>query len=347
MLVHGSPGDGRSWVRVIPLLADRFHVMAVDLPGYGRSDPLPEHETNRTAAMGATVSVLIESFSEPVRLCGHSYGGNVALHAAIHRPATVKHLTLLEPVAFRALKLADDRHTLAAATQFFSSYTDRVTGGETDAVSDMIDFWFGRGSFSKLPSAVQAYLKASAAKNGVDVRASLSETTTCAELRTLTGPATVAYGDASPATAAAIARALARLLPNSETCTVAGAAHGMLDTHPAGPERIFTIPLRPGYDGRDGGGDVAVGRSERPAAARPARRASGGARGRRHRPEHAGVALRLDRVAARARRAGALHERAVCGQRGDVEHPAAAARGRRGAARVRGELGAASLRRRG
>lgn len=245
MLVHGSPGDGRSWVRVIPLLADRFHVMAVDLPGYGRSDPLPEHETNRTAAMGATVSVLIESLSEPVRLCGHSYGGNVALHAAIHRPATVKHLTLLEPVAFRALKLADDRHTLAAATQFFSSYTDRVTGGETDAVSDMIDFWFGRGSFSKLPSAVQAYLKASAAKNGVDVRASLSETTTCAELRTLTGPATVAYGDASPATAAAIARALARLLPNSETCTVAGAAHGMLDTHPQDVAALVgALPMR-------------------------------------------------------------------------------------------------------
>lgn len=232
LLVHGSPGDGRSWARVIPLLVGRFRVVAVDLPGYGRSDPLPEHETSRTTAMGAAVAALIDSLGEPVRLCGHSYGGNVALHAAVLRPGKVRSLTLLEPVAFRALELVGDEATLAAAKRFFVDYADRVIGGEPDAVSEMIDYWFGSDSFSKLPPAVQGHLRASAAKNGADVRASFSETLTRAQLQLILAPSTVAYGDASPATAAAIARALVRLLPNAELRSIADAKHGLLDTHP-------------------------------------------------------------------------------------------------------------------
>ena len=33
VLMHGSPGDSRSWGRVMPHLRDRFRVLAVDLPG--------------------------------------------------------------------------------------------------------------------------------------------------------------------------------------------------------------------------------------------------------------------------------------------------------------------------
>lgn len=144
----------------------------------------------------------------------------------------VSRLTLLEPVAFRALELAGDEQTLGPATRFFSNYADRVTAGESEAVGEMIDFWFGPGAFSKLPPAVQAYLKGGAAKNGADVRAALSEAISVAQLQAFSGPLTVAYGIASPETAAAIARALVRLLPRAQICAIPGAAHGMIETHP-------------------------------------------------------------------------------------------------------------------
>ncbi len=40
-LVHGSPGDGRAWSRVVSRLVGRVRILAPDLPGYGGSDPLP------------------------------------------------------------------------------------------------------------------------------------------------------------------------------------------------------------------------------------------------------------------------------------------------------------------
>jgi pimeloyl-ACP methyl ester carboxylesterase len=77
------------------------------------------------------------------RLCGHSYGGNVALHAAIARPMPVQSLVLSEPVFFRALYLAREQQALEAAVRFFSTYADRVERGEAAAVAEMIDYWIG------------------------------------------------------------------------------------------------------------------------------------------------------------------------------------------------------------
>jgi pimeloyl-ACP methyl ester carboxylesterase len=231
ILVHGSPGEGRSWARVAPLLAGHYRVVVPDLPGYGRSDPLPDAATGRTAAMGAAIGVLIQSLGRDVHLCGHSYGANVALHAAVSNRSKVGRLTLLEPVFFRALHLVGDKEVLEPAVRFFSAYADRVTGGEPEAVCDMIDYWFGGGAFAKLPATVQGFLKTAAAKNGVDVRAAFSETMTLEQLAAFTNPATVAYGATSPATAPAIAGALVGLLPHAQLQVISGAHHGMLDTH--------------------------------------------------------------------------------------------------------------------
>ncbi len=231
VLIHGSPGEGRSWARVTPLLADSFRVVIPDLPGYGRSDSLPGTVVDRTAAMGAAVGQLIQSLDGAVHVCGHSYGGSVALHAAVANPSKVTTLTLFEPVFFRALELSGEDAVLQPATRFFAAYADRVTGGEPEAVSDMIDYWFGSGTFATLPLSAQGFLKAAAPKNGVDVRASLSEKLTPEQLAGFTNPTVVACGTASPATAPAIAAALARLLPHAQVEMIPGAHHGMLDTH--------------------------------------------------------------------------------------------------------------------
>ncbi len=43
VLLHGYPSSSRMWDRLIPLLADRYRLIAPDYPGFGHSDaPSPD-----------------------------------------------------------------------------------------------------------------------------------------------------------------------------------------------------------------------------------------------------------------------------------------------------------------
>ncbi|HYM04680.1 MAG TPA: alpha/beta hydrolase [Stellaceae bacterium] len=232
ILVHGSPGDGRTWRRLAKQVSGEFRVLTPDLPGYGNAEPLSSDPENRTEAMAAAITALIDGCDAPVRLCGHSYGGNVALHAAMQRPEHVAGLVLLEPVFFQALALTGKVKVLAESVAYFASYADNVLGGDREAVRTMVDFWFGGGTFVKLPQPVRDFLLALAPKNALDVRASFAETATREQLAALAMPVTIAYGDRSPPVAPEIARALAELLPRCRLRAIQGASHGMVDSHP-------------------------------------------------------------------------------------------------------------------
>ncbi len=232
VLVHGSPGEGRSWSRVISRLKDRFRVICPDLPGFGKSDELPENAECRTPAMASSVVQLIQACGSPVVLAGHSFGGNVALHAALQAPSgTVDRLVLLEPVFFRALELAGNTTTLAPAAAFFEDYASRALAGEPDAVRLMISFWFGDSAWDRMPQPMRGFLNAAAARNALDVRGTFREKVSMEDLASFQRPVLVAYGSLSPPITAAIAEALAKLMPLARPSVIDGATHGMLDSH--------------------------------------------------------------------------------------------------------------------
>jgi pimeloyl-ACP methyl ester carboxylesterase len=91
LLLHGFPTSGHMFRELIPLLADRFHIVAPDLPGFGRSDLPPRDAFTYTFARLAEV---IGRFTEVVNLKRFAiyifdYGAPVGLRIAIKHPERI------------------------------------------------------------------------------------------------------------------------------------------------------------------------------------------------------------------------------------------------------------------
>lgn len=65
LLLHGFPSAGHMFRDLIPHLSDRFHIVAPDLPGFGRSDMPPREEFSYTFDRVADV---IDRFTEVIGL---------------------------------------------------------------------------------------------------------------------------------------------------------------------------------------------------------------------------------------------------------------------------------------
>ena len=96
LLVHGLAGSSANWVEVLPELVARHRVLAVELPGHARSEPLPRGATTEDFAQ-AVAGVLEAEGVEAALVAGHSFGGLVALRLARLRPELVRGLLLVCP----------------------------------------------------------------------------------------------------------------------------------------------------------------------------------------------------------------------------------------------------------
>ncbi|MBB5953943.1 pimeloyl-ACP methyl ester carboxylesterase [Saccharothrix tamanrassetensis] len=93
LLIHGEGSVAEQWYDILRGLAGSYRVIAVDLPGYGYTKPIPDGSVPALASfVGRFVRAL--GLERPV-LIGHSLGGAVAVHAALARPNRVPALVLV------------------------------------------------------------------------------------------------------------------------------------------------------------------------------------------------------------------------------------------------------------
>lgn len=91
VLLHGAGVDSAmlSWAEVIPLLSERYRVVAPDLPGYGASDRINGEYT--LSFYTEIIKGIIETFAEkPVILVGLSLGGGICLNMALTYPELIR-----------------------------------------------------------------------------------------------------------------------------------------------------------------------------------------------------------------------------------------------------------------
>jgi pimeloyl-ACP methyl ester carboxylesterase len=94
LCIHGLGSSAVSWQRFADGLASDHRVLAVDLPGHGRSP-----RAGRSVGVQANTLLLQRLLDQigPAVLVGHSMGGALSVLQAVARPADVRGLVLLAP----------------------------------------------------------------------------------------------------------------------------------------------------------------------------------------------------------------------------------------------------------
>jgi pimeloyl-ACP methyl ester carboxylesterase len=83
VLLHGIGLTHRSWTPVLPALERSHDVIALDLPGFGESPPLPQGRPSTVPSLvDAVEGVLEEAGLDDAHVAGNSLGGWVALELA-------------------------------------------------------------------------------------------------------------------------------------------------------------------------------------------------------------------------------------------------------------------------
>lgn len=135
VLIHGLGNSGlRDWLHVIPKLENNYHIIALDLPGFGESDPTSIQLAPLRYAQ--LLNWLIPQFSqEKVIVIGHSMGGAIGLRFAAQFPDKVKRLIMVDTAgvlhrsAFvrHMTKMPDRYQWLAKYQQRFNFVDSAVT----------------------------------------------------------------------------------------------------------------------------------------------------------------------------------------------------------------------------
>jgi len=225
------------------LLAPRFHVLAPDSYGSGRSRDWPSDRFISLRDEVALIEPVLARAGSPLALVGHSYGAAVALIAALANPGRVRAMALYEPTLFALLDAealppneADGiRKGVADASVALDA------GNQNAAAERFIDYWMGEGSWERTPDERKAPIAASVRNIRRWAHALFTEPTPLAAFRSLDIPVLYMVGKRSPPSSRGVARLLANALPRVEVVGFEELGHMGPVTH---PDRVNDVIAR-------------------------------------------------------------------------------------------------------
>lgn len=233
LLVHASSSSSAQWRHLIERLSPRFHVIAVDIYGHGRS---PRWAATRDLTLEDEVALLepILPTGERIHLVGHSYGGAIAVAMALAYPDRVGSLSLYEPALWGTLvrECRDE-----AATQELVSLRDEtvayIDAGDPRAAAErFVDYWGGGGGWSALSEERQAALVAGMPALRSGWKAVFSTRPPLREVCDIAVPWFLATGTRSTRPPRRVIELLSGALSGPEVVELAGLNHLGPITHP-------------------------------------------------------------------------------------------------------------------
>jgi pimeloyl-ACP methyl ester carboxylesterase len=250
--LHSNASSFSQWRDLMEMLSPKFHVLAPDSYGSGKSIDWP---SDRAICLDDEVNFIepvLLSVGTPFFIVAHSYGAAVGLKAALREPRRVRALVLYEPALFSLIDAQSPSPNAAdgirQAVQAAGHAVD--VGNLSMAAKHFIDYWMGPQSWDNTPDSRKAPIEASI----VNVRrwghALFTEPTALETFRDLNIPVLYMVGKSSTQSGLGVGRLLTAVLPRVEVMEFDGLGHmgpitnpklvnaaiaDFLDRHVAGP----------------------------------------------------------------------------------------------------------------
>ena len=234
VMVHAATNHGGQWDQVRSVLGGHYRYLLPDLFDSGRTAPWPGIRALTFDDEADIVLGVLDAVGEAVHLAGHSYGGAVALRAAVRGGSRILSLCLIEPGGCPLLAAAGrqaDYDEYVGVMRAFLAAADQ--GDQTGAWRNFFNYYRGSpNSWDSLDVETQAKIMAKTDTQRQVYSAQMSNPTTLAQLRTLTVGTTIITGSATTTPEVGVCRVLEQYLPNAVLHTIPGAGHPMPTSHP-------------------------------------------------------------------------------------------------------------------
>ena len=100
ILIHGSMSNNKQWRLLVNSLRDCFHVLAINLFGYGQTSSWTGNSNQTLYDQAKLVIELCSLYKYPISIVGHSFGGSVGIKLAANLRDKFLTMYLLEPNPF-------------------------------------------------------------------------------------------------------------------------------------------------------------------------------------------------------------------------------------------------------
>jgi pimeloyl-ACP methyl ester carboxylesterase len=232
--LHSNASNCGQWRALMDELAPRFHVLAADSYGAGKSPPWPADRTLWLRDEAQLLEPVFAAAGDPCSLVGHSYGAAIALVAAVAQPQRFRSLVLYEPTLFSLVDAQspppNDADGIRDAVARASVALDAGDAGK--AAEAFIDFWMGEGAWTGMPEPRKVPIAASIGNVRQWARVLTREPTPLQQFTQIDIPVLYLIGRDSPASSLSVARLLTAVLPRVEVIEFEGLGHMGPITHP-------------------------------------------------------------------------------------------------------------------
>jgi len=232
--IHSSASSSAQWRPLIDRLSSRFHMLAVDLYGSGRTPVWLSERPLTLADEADLLEPILAALGRRFHLVGHSYGGAVALKVAMRHPDRVESLAVFEPVLF-SLLMAEDPDQ--AASREICAVRDDTTaavdrGDLGVAGARFVNYWMGPGAWTAMSDLHREKVAESMKSVKGEWHAIFEDATPLHAFAALEMPALCLVGSESPAASRGVTRLLTKALTRVTEVEVEGVGHMGPVTHP-------------------------------------------------------------------------------------------------------------------